>query len=53
MASEEDFAGYQAAILPNLVDVGATGALLWCWADHVEELWDRPPCGPGGARADT
>jgi hypothetical protein len=32
------------AVLPRLVDVGATGALLWCSADYAPELWDRPPC---------
>jgi len=21
-----------------------TGALVWCFADYVPELWDRPPC---------
>jgi endo-1,4-beta-mannosidase len=50
MASEDDLAGYLAAVLPNLVDVGATGAFLWCWADYTEELWDRPPCDPSGAK---
>ena len=40
-----------AAVLPKLVEVGATGALLWCFADYAEHLWDRPPCDPGGAAA--
>lgn len=44
MAGEEDFAEYVAAVLPRLIDVGVTGALLWCFADYVPELWDRPPC---------
>jgi endo-1,4-beta-mannosidase len=44
MASEEDLATYVAAVLPRLVEVGATGALLWCFADYDERLWDRPPC---------
>jgi endo-1,4-beta-mannosidase len=44
MASEEDFAAYIAAVLPRLVEVGATGAMLWCFADYIPELWDRPPC---------
>jgi endo-1,4-beta-mannosidase len=44
MASEEDFAEYIAGVLPKLVEVGATGALLWCFADYAEELWDKPPC---------
>lgn len=44
MASEEDLADYVRAVLPRLLDVGATGAMLWCYADYVPELWDRPPC---------
>jgi endo-1,4-beta-mannosidase len=44
MASEEDFAAYVQATLPTLVEVGATGAMLWCFADYIPELWDRPPC---------
>lgn len=44
MASEESLADYVSAVLPKLVEVGATGSLLWCFADYAEELWDRPPC---------
>jgi endo-1,4-beta-mannosidase len=44
MASEEDFAAYIAAVLPKLVEVGATGAITWCFADYAPELWHRPPC---------
>ncbi|MBE2271841.1 MAG: beta-galactosidase [Anaerolinea sp.] len=44
MASEEDFAAYIEAVLPKLVEVGATGAMIWCYADYVPELWDKPPC---------
>jgi endo-1,4-beta-mannosidase len=44
MAAEEELADYIVAVLPRLVDVGATGAMLWCFADYVPELWDRPPC---------
>jgi endo-1,4-beta-mannosidase len=44
MASEEDLAAYLEAVLPRLVDVGALGALIWCFADYTPELWDRPPC---------
>jgi endo-1,4-beta-mannosidase len=43
MASEEDFAAYLAQVLPNLIDAGATGAMLWCYADYSEDLWDKPP----------
>lgn len=44
MASEEDLAGYLRQVLPKLQESGATGALLWCYADYVQELWDKPPC---------
>ena len=44
MASEDDLAAYIEAVLPKLVEVGATGSLLWCYADYAPELWDRPPC---------
>jgi endo-1,4-beta-mannosidase len=50
MAGEEDLAVYVGDVLPRLLEVGATGAFLWCFADYAEELWDRPPCDPGGAR---
>jgi endo-1,4-beta-mannosidase len=44
MASEDDLAAYLAAVLPKLVEVGATGALVWCFADYAPELWGKPPC---------
>ncbi len=44
MASEEDLSLYLEQVLPRLVDVGATGAMLWCFADYAPELWNRPPC---------
>jgi endo-1,4-beta-mannosidase len=44
MASEEALADYLAAVLPRLVEVGATGAVLWCFADYAPQLWNRPPC---------
>lgn len=50
MAGEEDFADYVRATLPRLVAVGATGAMLWCFADYSPELWDRPPCDESGAK---
>lgn len=49
MANEGEFSDYVAATLPRLVEVGATGAFLWCFADYAPELWDRPPCDPNGA----
>lgn len=50
MANEDEFAEYVAATLPRLVDVGSTGAFLWCFADYARELWDRPPCDDAGAK---
>jgi endo-1,4-beta-mannosidase len=44
MASEEALAEYLQAVLPRLVEVGATGALVWCFADYHPSLWDKPPC---------
>ena len=44
MASEEDLAAYLEQVLPKLVEVGATGAMLWCYADYVPELYHLPPC---------
>jgi endo-1,4-beta-mannosidase len=44
MAGEEALADYLRAVLPRLIDVGTTGALIWCFADYAEALWDRPPC---------
>lgn len=43
MAGEDALAEYVATVLPKLVEVGATGSLLWCFADYREDLWDRPP----------
>ena len=44
MASEEDFAEFLSLTIPKLQDSGATGAMLWCYADYVPELWNLPPC---------
>jgi endo-1,4-beta-mannosidase len=44
MAGEDDFAQYVAEVLPKLIEVGATGALLWCFADYDRALWGKPPC---------
>ena len=44
MASEEDFAEFLNLTIPKLHDSGATGAMLWCYADYVPELWGLPPC---------
>ena len=44
MLSEEVLAEHLAEVLPRLVEVGATGAMVWCFADYHASLWDRPPC---------
>jgi endo-1,4-beta-mannosidase len=44
MLAEEDLAMHLEAVLPRLVEVGALGALLWCFADYHQELWNEPPC---------
>jgi hypothetical protein len=44
MLSEEVLAEHLAEVLPRLIEVGSTGAMLWCYADYHEELWGRPPC---------
>ena len=44
MLSEETLADHLAEVLPRLVEVGSTGAMVWCYADYHEDLWDRPPC---------
>ena len=44
MAGEEDFAEFLSLTIPKLQDSGATGAMLWCYADYVPELWNLPPC---------
>lgn len=44
MASEQDLADYVAQVLPKLVEVGSTGAMMWCFADYIPELWGKPPC---------
>jgi endo-1,4-beta-mannosidase len=44
MASEEDLAEYLRQVLPRLHTSGATGAFVWCFADYIQDLWEKPPC---------
>jgi endo-1,4-beta-mannosidase len=44
MLSEETLAAHLADVLPRLVEIGACGALLWCYADYDRSIWDEPPC---------
>jgi endo-1,4-beta-mannosidase len=41
--SEEAAATYVGSTLDGLHDAGSIGALLWCYADYVDALYDRPP----------
>jgi endo-1,4-beta-mannosidase len=41
--SEADAATYVGGTLDALRDAGSIGALLWCYADYVETLHERPP----------
>jgi endo-1,4-beta-mannosidase len=43
MASEQEFAAYLQKVLPGLQAVGATGAMLWCYADYDPTLYGQPP----------
>jgi endo-1,4-beta-mannosidase len=44
MSSEEALAEFLRLTLPRLQVSGATGALIWCFADYIPELWGLPPC---------
>ena len=44
MLSERALADHLEQVLPRLVEVGAAGAMVWCYADYHEDLWGRPPC---------
>ncbi len=44
MLSEETLAEHLEDVLPRLVEVGSTGAMVWCYADYHQDLWERPPC---------
>ena len=43
MLGETEYADHLRLALPRLVEAGAIGALLWCFADYDQALWDRPP----------
>lgn len=42
-ASDEQAALYYAQVGEQLLKVGATGALAWCFSDYVPDLFDTPP----------
>jgi len=39
MASQQSFAAYLERVLPVLVQTGARGAILWCFADYAPSLY--------------
>lgn len=41
--TEDEAATYAARTLDALREVGAIGALAWCYADYQPSLFDRPP----------
>lgn len=43
LVSEAVAADYVARSLEALLACGATGAMLWCYADYARELWQHPP----------
>ena len=43
LVSEEDAARYTRAVLSGLQQAGATGAMLWCYADYDPGTWSAPP----------
>ena len=50
MAGEEGLADTSKRCCRGWSRSARTGRVLWCFADYAEELWDRPPCDPGGAK---
>lgn len=44
MSSEEDYASYVSDVLKKLHFCGASGAVIWCFADYSSEIWQEPPC---------
>src|SRR5262249_32962364 len=43
LVEEQAAAAYIDRALSALLDSGCTGALVWCHADYVPEIWQRPP----------
>jgi endo-1,4-beta-mannosidase len=43
LVEEEEAASYIERSLLALLGSGCTGALLWCHADYVPEIWENPP----------
>jgi endo-1,4-beta-mannosidase len=43
LVEEEDAASYVERALRKLLECGSTGAMLWCYSDYEEAIWDAPP----------
>jgi hypothetical protein len=43
LLDEESAAGFTQWSLEGLRRCGCTGAMLWCYADYAEALWNDPP----------
>ena len=43
LVEEDEAASYIERALAALLESGSTGALLWCHADYVPEIWEDPP----------
>jgi endo-1,4-beta-mannosidase len=43
LVEEEEAASYIERALAALLESGSMGALLWCYADYVPEIWQNPP----------
>ena len=43
LLDEENAAAYTRRALEALRESGFLGAMLWCYADYAEDLWDEPP----------
>jgi endo-1,4-beta-mannosidase len=41
---EDDSADvFVAEALDDLYEAGMTGAMLWCFSDYAQDIWDQPP----------
>lgn len=43
LLTEEEAARYTAAAFDRLRSAGATGGLVWCYADYDRAIWTEPP----------
>jgi endo-1,4-beta-mannosidase len=43
LVEEGEGARYTARVLDGLREAGCTGAMVWCHADYVPEIWSAPP----------